>query len=77
MFQPAIHVAALRIMMGPVNHPTPLVPLVLAVKADALAVTQVRDAWRQIDVVSDQNGLPRGELKNEFLVAAALVVVRL
>ena len=64
VFQPAIHMTALWIMVGPVDHPTPLIPLVLTVEADTIAFTQVRNPWRQIDVVRDQKGLAGGQLQN-------------
>ena len=66
---------AVGIMMGPVQHATPLVPFVLTADPNAIALAK-RDPFGKIDVMSDEQGLTVGELDQESLMARAFTIVR-
>jgi hypothetical protein len=66
---------AVGVVVGPVDHAALFIPLVLAVKFYPVALGQIVDAGRQVDIVGHQQGLPRGEPDDEALVPPALVVV--
>ena len=73
--QPSGCMPAPRIVMGPVDHPAFRVPLVLTMEDDAVADLQILDSRSNVNVVSDQEGLPGSELDDEALMTAPLVVV--
>src|SRR5690606_17647935 len=72
---PASHVPTLRVVVSPVNDTTLLVPFVLAVELHSIPFPQRIDSRREIDVVRDQKRVPRRQLEDEALVAAAFIVV--
>ena len=75
MLQPAGLVFALRVVVGPVHDAALVVPFVDAVELDRIADRQRVDARREVDVVRDQDRLPRTRSQDEALVAAAEAVV--
>src|SRR5690606_540563 len=52
-----------------------LVPFVFAVELHPIPFLQRIDSWREIDIVRDQERMPRGQLEDEALVTAILVVI--
>ena len=76
MLEPAGRVASLRIMVGPVNNAALGISFVNAFERDGVAFANGLDSWRKVDVVGNQQGLPRAELEDKALVAIAIVVVR-
>lgn len=76
MPQPAMSVATSRIVVGPVYHAAFFVPLVFAAELDGIAHLEIGDSGCEVDVVGYQYRLAGGGLKDEFLVAASIVVVR-
>ena len=69
-------VPASRIVVRPVDHATPWVPLVVAGELDPVSTADARDTRRDVDVVRDQQRLARVELDDEALMPRALDVVR-
>lgn len=65
-------------MVGPVEESALLVPFVLPIETDNRS-TLDRDPWREVDVVSDQDGFDGGrevvDLDNEALMSIAVVVI--
>lgn len=57
MFEPTVDVPPTGIMVSPVQHATLVVPLVFTEEPDPVTLAQILDAWRQIDIVSDQQSL--------------------
>src|SRR5690606_11151979 len=75
MLQPAADVPALGVVMGPVYDAALVVPLVLAVELDRIAHLEPFHARGEIDVVGDEQRPATGDLHDEALVPAAVVVV--
>ena len=61
-------------MVRPVHQSAQIVPLVHATDVDAIAHAD-RDAFGQIDIVSDQQGLAIADIDDEALVARIIVVI--
>ena len=61
--------------MCPVHEPAEVIPFIHAAKSDPVANGD-RNALRKIDVVRHQQRLPVPQLKNEALMARAVVVIR-
>jgi len=75
MFDPAIHMAALRIAMRPMDDAASLIPFVLAIELDGVAGLDRSNTIGQIDVVRHQHRLPGCQLNDESLMPASFVVV--
>jgi hypothetical protein len=69
-------VLALLIMVCPVDHTTFRVPLILTKKRDSITTRQCFDAWSDIYVVCNEQGLTGGKPEDEALMAASVVVIR-
>lgn len=67
--------AALRVVMRPVDDAAFLVPNILAVEPDAVTDSQSVDARGDVDVVRYQHCLPRLELKDESLMSLPVHIV--
>ena len=76
MLEPAARVAALRVMVSPVDDAALGIGFVDALKRDGVALANGLNSWRQVDVVGNQQSLPGTELENKALVAIAVAVVR-
>jgi hypothetical protein len=59
----------------PVHESAEIVPLEHTPESHAVAQAD-RDPFRQIDVVSNQQGLAVSQLQDESLMAVALIVIR-
>ena len=75
MFNPSAGMPAAGIVMGPVNDTTTIIRFVFAVERHSVADAQRLDSRREIDVVSNQQRSPGGQLHDESLVTTAFVVV--
>ena len=75
MFEPSTDVPCVRIAVRPMDDAAFIVPFVFPVKIDAVSRFEIGNARRQIDVVRNQQRLPRGQLDNEALVTGATGVV--
>lgn len=73
--QPATHMTPLRVVVGPMDDPTFFVPFIDAVELHHIALPQATNARGQIDIVGDEEGIPRGKAQDELLVAASFVVI--
>ena len=60
--------------MGPVHEAAKIIPLIHAAHVDAITHAD-RHAFREIDVVGDQQGLAVADIDNEALVSRIVVVV--
>jgi len=61
--------------VSPVEDATLCVPLVLATETHLIPGSQ-RDPWREVNVVRDQERMPRPRPDDETLMAGAVVVIR-
>ena len=52
-----------------------IVPFVLSAENHRISDGQPFDSWSQIDVMTDQNGVPRGQEDNESLMTRAVQIV--
>lgn len=75
VLQPSSHMAADRVVVGPVDDAALSVPLVDAMEGDGVAGGELIQTRRKIDVVGHEQGLSTGQFDQESLVATALVVV--
>lgn len=75
VFEPAIDVPCGGVAVRPVQHAALIVPFILAIERDLVALAQAVNARRHIDVVCDEQRLPVVESKYEALVAAAFDVI--
>jgi hypothetical protein len=75
MPDPAIHMSARRIMMGPVDHAALIVIFIDPEKLDQITDTQRIDPWRQIDIVADEQCLSGRQLENKALMPTPLTIV--
>lgn len=75
MLNPSPGMALLGIVMGPVDDPAFVVPFILAVKRDCISNTQVLDAWREIDVVGNENRLALRDLNYKPLMPDTFVII--
>jgi hypothetical protein len=64
-----------RVVMRPVDDSTLIVVRVLAAEFDHIADAQGRQAWRDVDVVGDEQGLTRGEPEYEALMTTSFEVI--
>lgn len=62
-------------MMGPVNQPAQIIPLVHAPHVHAVAHPE-RDAFREIQVVRDEQRLAIACVDDEALMAGTVIIVR-
>jgi hypothetical protein len=69
-------VLALWITVCPVDHTTFRIPLILTIKRNSITTCQCFDAWSDIYVVGNEQGLTGGKSENKALMAAAVVVIR-
>ena len=76
MFEPTCDVVARRVMMRPVYYTATLIPFVNSVKRYFLASLQVRNTWREIDIVRNEQRVARIQPQDESLMSAAISVVR-
>ena len=73
--EPTRRVLAAWVVMRPVDDAALAIPLILATELDRVACREPLDPWRDVDVVSDQERLPRRETQDESLVTPAVRVV--
>jgi hypothetical protein len=66
---------ARRIPVSPMHDSAFGVPLVLSAVLNNVALFQIIDARREIDVVRDEQRLPRLQTNNEALMATAVGVI--
>ena len=59
----------LRVMVRPMDDPAFFVPDILAVEADAVAYLKSSDSRGDVNVVGDEQCLPRRKLNDESLVS--------
>lgn len=64
------------VVVSPVNDAPLRAPLILTPKRHLVSLSQAGYSRRDIDVMGDEQGLPRAEFQNETLMSAPLVVVR-
>lgn len=48
----------LRVLVRPMNHTAPIVPFVLPQEFHQISRLQLRQTWRQINIVGNQQRLP-------------------
>lgn len=75
VFQPAVGMSALGVVVRPVNYPAFFRPFVFAVKSHRVAFFQPFDFRGEVDVVGNQQALPAIQFQNKPLVSGAAVVV--
>ena len=75
MLQPTTHMAVVWIVMSPVDDAAFGVPLVFAIKLDAITLSQAVDPWSQVYVVCYQNGLTGSHFQDESLMPRSIQVV--
>lgn len=75
MFQPAIDMPALWIVVSPVNDAATVIRLEHTIKLDGIACLQSGDAWSEVNIVGDQYRSAAIKLQDETLVTAAFVVI--
>lgn len=61
--------------MGPVHKPAEVIPFVHSPNLDAVSQSN-RDAFCEIDIVCDEQRLSTSNIKDETLVARAVIIVR-
>lgn len=76
MVQIAAGVAAPGVMMGPMQHAPLGAPFIFTREIDLIADTQRFDTRCQVNVVRNQQRVSGFQLDDEFLMAAALRVIR-
>src|SRR5690554_8210820 len=67
--------AFLWIMMGPVNHATFVGIFILTKELDSIAFLQTVDAWSQINIVCNHQGLPIAKFQNKTLMTRTFSVI--
>ena len=75
VYYPACDVPALWIMVRPMDDPAFRVPHILAVKPNAVAYLESVDSRGDVDVVCNEECLPRRKLNNESLVSRPVQIV--
>ena len=75
MFEPAVDMPALRVLVCPVDHATAIIGLKLTVERNAIALGYRANAWREINVVSHKHRSARGQSQDKPLVTATVVVI--
>ncbi|HEX5704356.1 MAG TPA: hypothetical protein VFX97_14225 [Pyrinomonadaceae bacterium] len=58
------------------NDPALRIPVVFPAKIHLVSHVWARYSWRQVNVVGNEQGLPRAEFQDKTLMPASLVVVR-
>ena len=76
MFQPARLMPAIRIMVGPVNYTTLVIPFIFSLESDGISRLQGCYPRCHIDIVGDEQCLSGIQSENEALMTTALVVIR-
>lgn len=67
--------SALRIMVCPVQDTALGVPLILSVERDGISSLQIGDTISQINIMSNQQGLPGCHFQNKSLVLASFCII--
>lgn len=62
--------------MRPMQHATFLIPHIFTVKFHRIACTKVINARCHVDVMSNEQSLPRRQFEDEPLVTAPNIVIR-
>ena len=62
MGKPAIDVLTIGIMVGPMDHPTTLIPFIHAEETDPVTLFKIVNARCQIDIVCHQQSLAAGHI---------------
>lgn len=75
MQQPPPEMAPLRIVVGPMDDASFVIPFVLSAEDDRVASFEILDPWCHIDVVADQHGATRLQPHQETLVSRASEVI--
>ena len=76
MLDPPAFMPTLGISMSPVDHPAFGIPVVLAMKLDAVPDFQIFNASCQIDIVGNEYRLAGTGAENEPLMSASVMIVR-
>ena len=76
MFEPAVRMAPGGVVVSPMNDATLGVPVVLPSEIHLVSLLETRYSWRQINIVGNEQGLPRTKFQNKALMPASFVVVR-
>jgi len=63
------------IVVSPVDYAALFVPFVFAIKVHSVARFEGADAGGKVNIVSHEEGLTGAELKEEFLMSAAVVII--
>lgn len=67
--------SSVRIMMGPVDHPTLSVPFVLARKGYLISHSQAIDPGRNVNIMGDKHRVARLQAHNKPLVSGTFIVI--
>ena len=57
MLQPSPLAASIGVVVRPMDDATSVIPLILAPKGDLVTLSEVGNPRRQVDVVTDEQGL--------------------
>ena len=64
------------VVMRPMDYPSFGVPFINAAELYFVSFSQVRYSWRDVDIVSNEQGLPGAQLQDETLVPASFKIIR-
>ena len=64
-----------RIMVGPVNHPTLVIPFILTEEINRISRAEIINSWCQVDIMGNQYRLAGREIEYETLVPGTLFII--
>ena len=76
VLEPAAGMSPSRVVVRPMNNAPIRIPFIHPTELHVAPLLNVRYTRRDVDVVSDKQGLPRPKFQDETLMPASIVVVR-